>query len=118
MRGDASRYGKSQSTENANEVLSDALKEALAVLFDQKSIGLKGKDDGGAVNGGGGTITASNLLVQLRQLKDQGAAETLMLAFVGQHHLSQPMTAGDIANWKSAGMSETVILAGINSVRR
>lgn len=124
--GDATRYGKSRSEENANEVFSDALIEAAADLI--------GNEDLQGAWAGNGTprassssssassssaapdaarITPSALLAELVKLKKQGFDNDLLVDYVNKKTLTTSLSSDDLVKWKQAGMPEEVIKAAL-----
>jgi uncharacterized lipoprotein YajG len=121
--GDATRYGKSRSEENANEVFSDALIEAAADLL--------GNEDLQEAWAGNGTpraaassapapssadatrITPSALLAELVKLKKQGFDTDLLVDYVNKKTLTNELSSDDLVKWKQAGMPEEVIKAAL-----
>jgi len=114
--GDATRYGKSRSEENTNEVVSDAIKEAYANLFNdaglQNAWAGKAAPRAGAAPAGP-AVTPAALLADLVKLKGQGFDAALLVDFVNQKTLSATLSADDLVAWKNAGMPDEVIKAAI-----
>lgn len=113
VSGSAHRYGRKRSADNCNEVLSDALKEAYAGLFDDAS--LQAAWSGTRTHPGttGRTISAPALLAELVKLRSQGLGPEVLIGYVKQQTLSPPLSAQDVIDWKGAGMSESVIAAAL-----
>ena len=119
--GDATRYGKERSGENANEVLNDALREAYTNAFEDS--GLQGAWTGGKpvasssssapVAAPAAAISPSEMLADLVKLKKQGFTTDLLLNYVDQKTLTKPLSADDLVKWKNAGMPEEVIKAAL-----
>jgi len=119
--GDATRYGKERSGENANEVLNDALREAYTNAFEDS--GLQGAWTGGKpvasssssapVAAPAAAISPSEMLADLVKLKKQGFTTDLLLNYVDQKTLTKPLSADDLVRWKNAGMPEEVIKAAL-----
>ena len=114
--GDATRYGKSRSEENTNEVISDAVKEAYANLFNdaglQNAWGGKAAPHAGAAPAGP-AVAPSALLADLVKLKGKGFDTSMLVDFVNQQTLSATLSADDLVAWKNAGMPDAVIKAAI-----
>jgi hypothetical protein len=112
--GDARRYGRKRSADNCNEVLSDAMKEAYANLIDHRA--LQAAWAGKESPSGPKTrhISPAALLVEVIRLKDQGLSSELLIGYISQLALTQPMGADDIVDWNKAGLPESVILAAVN----
>jgi hypothetical protein len=118
--GDATRYGKSRSGENASEVLSDALKEAYATVFADPALqnawlgkaGPVASVAPGAAPAAPG-MSPDELLAELVKLKKQGFTTDLLVGYVNQKNLSSPLTADDMVEWKNAGMPQEVIKAAL-----
>jgi hypothetical protein len=123
--GDATRYGKERSADNANEVLSDAIKEAYTDVFnnsDLQSAWLgKGKPMAASAPAAaaappasaGSTLSPSEMLTELVKLEKQGFTADLMVDFVNQKNLTRALSADDLVKWKDAGMPEEVIKAAL-----
>lgn len=119
--GDATRYGKSRSQENTNEVVSDAIKEAYASLFNDAGLqnAWLGKAKPVAASAAPSTppVTPSELLADLVKLKTQGFKTELLVDYVNQKSLSSTLSADDLVAWKKAGMPEEVIKAALERAR-
>jgi hypothetical protein len=118
--GDASRYGRKHSTDNCNEVLSDALKEAYSNLFDNPSLqaGWSGKAapaQAAKVEAAKGKpMSPSELLAELTSLQKQGFNPDMLAKYVSQQTLSAPLSAQDMADFKKAGIPDAVIQATLD----
>lgn len=123
--GDATRYGRARSADNMNEVLSDALKEAYAGLFNDSGLQSAWMGKGTPVTSGSSPSTASSggtgaaispqaLLDELVKLKKQGFTTDLLVDYVSQKALSPALTADDMVKWKQAGMPQEVIKAALD----
>ena len=121
--GDATRYGKSRSQENTNEVLSDAMKEAYANLFNDAGLqnAWIGKAKPAAASAAAAPstppITPSELLADLVKLKKQGFTTDLLVDYVNQKTLSATLSADDLVAWKKAGMPDEVIKAALERAK-
>lgn len=117
--GDASRYGKSRSQENASEVLSDALKGAYATVFADSALQNAWLGKTGPVASVASAapmspgISPDELLAELLKLKKQGFTTELLVEYVSQKNLSTGLTADDMVKWKSSGMPQEVIKAAL-----
>ncbi|HEY0553482.1 MAG TPA: YajG family lipoprotein [Thermoanaerobaculia bacterium] len=121
IEGDATRYGKERSGENANEVLNDALREAYTNAFEDS--GLQGAWTGGKpvasssasapVAAPAAAISPSEMLGDLVKLKKQGFTTDLLVNYVNQKTLTKSLSADDLVKWKNAGMPEEVIKAAL-----
>jgi uncharacterized lipoprotein YajG len=120
--GDATRYGHSYSAENANEVISDALKEAYANAFNDpglqsawagKSRPVASSAPAAASAPAEPAVSPSALLADLVKLKKQGFTPDLLVDYVNQKTLSQKLSADDLVAWKNAGMPQEVIKAAL-----
>jgi hypothetical protein len=125
--GDATRYGKSRVEENANEVLSDAIKEAYATALGDPALQNAWLGKGGpAVTTASAASTASassaptaarmtpdELLAELVKLKKQGFTTELLVDYVNQKSLTGGLTADDMVKWKKEGMPQDVIQAAL-----
>jgi len=119
--GDATRYGHSYSAENANEVLSDALKEAYADAFNNPGLQSawtdgKGRASSAAASAPAATepaVSPSELLTDLVKLKKQGFTTDLLIDYVNQKTLTKTLSADDLVAWKNAGMPQEVIKAAL-----
>lgn len=122
--GDATRYGKSRSEENANEVFSDALIEAAADLFGNEElqdawVG-KGTPRAAASSASSSSasaearVTPAALLAELVKLKKQGFDTDLLVDYVNKKTLTSELSADDLVKWKQAGMPQEVIKAALD----
>jgi len=122
--GDATRYGKSRSQENINEVLSDALKEAYATGLAETSLqnawlGRSAPLAGGSSSSGSGsakpaeTITPEKLVAELIKLKKSNVGPDLMIDFVNSKTLTRTLEADDVGKLSEAGIPEAVIKAAL-----
>jgi hypothetical protein len=118
--GDATRYGKSRSQENASEVLSDALKEAYATVIADPALQNAWLGKSGPVAStapaaapAGPSVSPGDLLAELVKLKKQGFTTDLLVDYVNQKSLSSKLSADDMVAWKNAGMPQEVIKAAL-----
>jgi len=120
--GDATRYGKERSGENANEVLNDALREVYTNAFEDS--GLQGAWTGGkpvasssssasATAAPAAAVSPSEMLADLVKLKKQGFTTDLLVDYVNKKTLTKALSADDLVKWKNAGMPEEVIKAAL-----
>jgi len=112
--GSARRYGRKRSADNCNEVLSDAMKQAYANMFDQPALqaawSTKEAGSGGSKLQG---LSPAALLVEVISLRGKGLSPELLVSYVDQQVLSTPMTAEDLGEWKKADLPESVIKAAL-----
>jgi len=127
--GDATRYGKSRSEENANEVFSDAIIEAAADLIGNEDLQGAWAGNGtpraaasssssssassSSSSGNAARITPSALLAELVKLKKQGFDTDLLVDYVNKKTLTTALSSDDLVKWKQAGMPEAVIKAAL-----
>ncbi|HWM91837.1 MAG TPA: hypothetical protein VN493_13815 [Thermoanaerobaculia bacterium] len=119
--GDATRYGKSRSQDNANEVLSDAIKEAYATALGDPALqnAWLGKSGPVATSSSASSapatpgVTPDEMLTELVKLKKQGFDTGLLVDFVNQKSLSSGLTSDDMVKWKKEGISQEVIQAAM-----
>lgn len=123
--GDATRYGKERSADNANEVLSDAIKEAYTDVFNNADLQSAWLGKGtpmaasaptaaaAAPAASEGALSPSAMLAELVKLKKQGFTTDLLVDFVNQKSLTRALSADDLVKWKNAGMPEEVIKAAL-----
>lgn len=118
-KGDATRYGHARSTENANEVLSDALKEAYANAFNDPGLqnAWLGKSrpvaSAPAATPAEPPVSPEALLTDLVKLKKQGFTTDLLVDYVNGKTLTKALSADDLVKWKDAGMPQEVIKAAL-----
>jgi len=139
VSGDASRYGRKASEDNYNEVISDALNEALANLFDARGLqnawaegataapraeapppapAPKSKPAAPAKPTSGPGVTPDALLVELLDLQRQEFSTELLVTYVEQKTISREFNADDLLAWKEAGLPEKVIQAALARSKR
>jgi hypothetical protein len=124
--GDATRYGKERSADNANEVLSDALKEAYTDVFNNADLQSSWLGQGTPITASApapaaaptaaeseSTLSPSAMLAELVKLKKQEFTTDLLVDFVNQKNLTRALSADDLVKWKNAGMPEEVIKAAL-----
>ncbi len=120
-KGDATRYGHARSAENANEVLSDAIKEAYANAINDPGLqsAWLGKSKPVAASSAPAAapaeppVSPADLLADLVKLKKQGFTTDLLVDYVNGKTLTKPLSADDLVKWKSAGMPQEVIKAAL-----
>lgn len=122
-KGSATRYGHARSAENANEVLSDALKEAYANAINDPGLqsAWLGKSKPVAATASAPAaaapaeppVTPAALLTDLVKLKKQGFTTDLLVDYVNGKTLTKPLSADDLVKWKDAGMPQEVIKAAL-----
>jgi hypothetical protein len=118
--GDASRYGRKFSADNANEVLSDALLEAMGAML--RSPRLQEAWSGGPTLSGTvttsaastGPLSPSELLREVQRLKREGLADATIESWVERQELTAPLSADDLAEWKRAEVPESVIRVAVD----
>ena len=122
--GNATRYGKSRSQENASEVLSDAFKDTLSNLFNDAGLqdAWLGKTKlatttATAAAPSAPPVTPAELLADLVKLKKQGFTTDLLIDYVNQKSLSSALSADDLVNWKKEGMPQEVIKAALERAK-
>jgi uncharacterized lipoprotein YajG len=122
VAGDASRYGRKFSNENVNEVLSDALLEALAGLVSDPSIRTPWTGDdpqplATAASHGSATrqaIAPPALLGEIERLMRQDLGTDTIRTYVSQQILERALGADDLAQWKRAGVPEAIIQSALD----
>ena len=119
-KGDATRYGHARSAENANEVLSDAIKETYANAFNDPGLqnAWLGRSKPVAASAPAATpaeppVSPADLLADLVKLKKQGFTTDLLVDYVNGKTLTKALSADDLVKWKDAGMPEEVIKAAL-----
>jgi len=122
-KGDATRYGHARSAENANEVLSDAIKEAYANVINDPGLqsAWMGKSRPVAASSAPAAASApaeppvspADLLADLVKLKKQGFTTDLLVDYVNGKTLTKALSADDLVKWKNAGMPQEVIKAAL-----
>lgn len=111
--GDATRYGRSRSADNCNEVLSDALKEAYSAVLAEPALQEAWLGKTAPRPTAGPAVSPEDLLAELVKLEKQGFTTDLLVDFVGQKTLTRTLSADDVLAWKKAGMAEAVIKAAL-----
>ncbi|HEY4597013.1 MAG TPA: hypothetical protein VIJ02_11465, partial [Thermoanaerobaculia bacterium] len=109
-----------RSTENANEVLSDALKEVYANAFNDPGLqsAWLGRSRPVAASAPAAApaeppVSPETLLADLVKLKKQGFTTDLLLDYVNGKTLTRALSADDLVKWKDAGMPQEVIKAAL-----
>lgn len=122
--GDATRYGKERSADNANEVLGDAIKEAYTDVFNNADLQSAWLGKGAPITASApapaatpataeSALSPAAMLAELVKLKKQGFTTDLLVDFVNQKNLTRALSADDLVKWKNAGMPEEVIKAAL-----
>jgi hypothetical protein len=125
--GDASRYGKKFSNTNVNEVLSDALLEAVADLISDQSLQLvwvagasaEEADDpsetGLQENASGSRVRVSpdELLDELKRLIEGHLETETIIKYLERRALNRPLNSDDLIAFKKADVSEEILRAVI-----
>jgi uncharacterized lipoprotein YajG len=122
VAGDASRYGKKFSNENVNEVLSDALLEALAGLVSDPAIRTAWADDDPRPLAASASpspsprpaISPPALLEEIEKLMRQDLGTDTIRTYVSQQVLERALDADDLAQWKRAGVPEAIIQTALD----
>lgn len=121
-KGEATRYGHARSAENANEVLSDAIKEAYANIFNDpglqgawlgKSRPVASASAPAAAAPAEPPVSPETLLADLVKLKKQGFTTDVLVDYVNGKTLTKALSADDLVKWKNAGMPQEVIKAAL-----
>ncbi|MFH1468822.1 MAG: hypothetical protein ABIO70_30820 [Pseudomonadota bacterium] len=118
--GDATRYGRTGSTENTNEVLSDALVEAMVRMLNDAALQAAwvGAPAPGSVPAPAASpapaepvavLAPEALLSELQQLQAGGLSEDSLLLYVAARALTRPLGVSELVAWKGAGIPEAVI---------
>jgi hypothetical protein len=123
--GDATRYGKSRSEDNANEVFRDALTEAFSELLGTEALQEAWAGKGTPVASAPAAAAApdasamapSDLLADLVKLKKQGFTTDLLVDYVNGKSLTRELSADDLVKWKNAGMPQEVIRAAMDKAK-
>lgn len=109
---EANRYGKKFSNENCNEVLSDALLESFGKALNSSAFqdALAGRPLSTVDTTVGATpLTPSDLLSEVRQLMATGMEAETLAEYVSGKTLTRRLSAEDLAAWKEAGITESVL---------
>ena len=109
VRGESHRFGQDESADNCNEVLSDALKSALANLLQDQGLLSAWSSGKTAQIPQTSAVSPDRLLEDLVRLKDAGVGVEVMTGLAEQSTLSAPLTADDILKWKAKEIPEPVI---------
>jgi len=127
--GRANRYGKKFSSENSNEVLSDALISAIDAVYRsyvehheknvQELAGPRAEvaAAGAAVPDEGTTretLPPEELLDEVLLLVEKDFDHDLLLSFVRSKALTRPLRAADLLAWQEAGIADDVVDAAIS----
>ncbi len=99
--GDGKRPGVDGRASTCNEVLSVALRGALANALSSVTLAT-------AAPAG---IEPAALLADLVRLEAGGVAEDVLVSYVEQRKLSRPLTVDEILQWKDAGIPDAAIKA-------
>ncbi|HEX5758461.1 MAG TPA: hypothetical protein VF121_04665 [Thermoanaerobaculia bacterium] len=113
--GDASRYGKKFSTENTNEVVSDALAESFANALGDPTFRAAwgGSPAAPAAPGDAAPLTPEAALRELKSLIADGRSESALQDYLRGKTLTRALGADDLAAWKAAGVPESVVRVAV-----
>ena len=92
---------------NYNQVLSNALREAVVVLLSDTKFHEALRGDAGSIVVT--LISPANLLDRLIPLQRAGAAESALLEVVEARRIRGPFTDADVAAWNEAGIPDAVL---------
>jgi hypothetical protein len=109
--GDATRYGKERSAENANEVLGDALREAYDNAFNDA--GLQSAWLGKSKPFAAAAPSAPAAAPAAATAEAAVSPSELLADLVKQKTLTRTLSADDLGKWKNAGMPQEVIKAAL-----
>ena len=120
--GDATRYGRKFSSDNANEVLSDAMLNAFAAMLRSPQLQFSwARTDGTATEvsasnsaPAAGPVSPSELLREVLRLMNQGFESKTIESYVSRQKLTTTLTADDLAEWKSQDVPERVIQLAVD----
>lgn len=124
MGGEVRRYGRKQSTDNCNEVLSDALQEVYSGLLSQPRLhaawleepGESGENEDRAQSPVPEGLSPAALLQQVIELQDSGLSTDLLVSFVRQQVVTTSFSAEDVLEWNKAGVPQAVLEAALERV--
>ncbi len=92
---------------NYNQVLSNALREAVVVLLSDPKFHQALRGDAASIVIT--MISPANLLGRLTALQRSGASEAALLEAVGERRIRGPFTRADVAAWTEAGIPDAVL---------
>lgn len=108
--GDTSRYGRKFSNANCNEVLSDALLEALANAFGDLSSAESAHDsEPPSAAAATASLSPAELLEEVRALLARGFQTDTVLEFVRGKVLNRPFQSADLLAWKEREVPEEIL---------
>lgn len=114
--GDAHQWGRSFSTENYNEQISDALKRAFANLLSDE--GFQKAWTGAASStespSGPAPVTPAALKQSILKMQSQGVAIDIVEGYVKRVKVEPPLSPDDIVEWKAAGIPDAVVRAALS----
>lgn len=116
--GDARQFSMSDDDEDFNGPLSDALKEAVANLLGMPTFQAALTGHREPEQFADEARRPEVLLQEIAALKEEGFSDDMLLSYIRQQTLLVPMSASDLIAWKQAGMSESVIQAAMDRVRK
>ncbi len=110
--GESSRYGKKFSATNANETLSDALIDAVAVALNEPGLYGASPDPASAETVSSNEDSAmdpESLRRELLRLQGSGVGASTVWAYLNGRRLSRPLSVDDVLAWKESGIQESMI---------
>ncbi len=114
-KGDVTEFGSLNDARAIHKTLSNALFGAYGNFFTNQGLlaATKGMvpDPPSQHRSSSDPMAASALLRQLQALREDGGDVQAMLEQIGDKTLSAPLSPSDIAQWKTGGIAQEVILA-------
>lgn len=102
ISGEASRSGPDARAAICNELLSLALRDALAELVSAAPVPAAPPPE---------AVEPAALFADLSRLKAAGTADDVLVSYVKQRRVTRPLTVDEILAWKNAGLPDAAIKA-------
>jgi hypothetical protein len=123
VSGAASRSGRSQTPDNYQEVLSDAVLSCYAKPWTDSAFrdAWAGRPEGQLTQGAGTaarpspaeTLAPEEAMKKVLELKEAGFEDEALIAWLNRIEFERPLTSEDMIAWKKAGVSQAVIRAAM-----
>ena len=109
--GKASTWGHSLSPQNYNQVISDGLRVTYANLMSNP--GFQRAWSGRASDAAEPAMSPEEMKAKVQDLMKAGVATDIIVGYVTSRHISRPLAAEEILDWKKSGIQDEVIRAAL-----
>jgi hypothetical protein len=117
VAGSNRRWGRSLKAENYNERISDALMMSYIALINDQGFRLAWSEEKTAPAAATSSMTVADLKSKILAMQKQDVAEDLIVTWVSQQRVSEPIRAEVLLDWKASGIPDSVIKAALSASR-